>query len=341
VSFSARSNDLDDDEVLAYTDAAFARRGLAYRGRFPERSQVMSLDFRYFAHERAAGANWMLAGQTFASVWWMAGAGVGTSFAAARMAPEFVADPLAVGPRYERYINDLLPIHDTFAWMAKVPRGEVDTAGMVRFSDGFIRTNVRRMARAAQLAPGPVQRAAGWFLETAVERQWVLNNYCTVETAPLADQTEAVFGPSPGSAGASVAEDVVRQLAEVISGRLPVGVVDMLLSPSVVSHLDRLSFKGVQTWKTWLAFLRAQPGTPGLELFDVDVATEADGRVRLDARWRSGVRVSASAAAWYRVQDGRVVEIWTKASNYTFILGPRTTAWRALAKVAAWRYFRR
>ena len=339
VSFEAGSNELDDDEVLALVDAAYVRRGMPYRERFPERAQVMSMDFRYYAHDRAAGANWMLAGQTFAAVWWMSGAGVGTSFAAARMAPAFVRDPMAVGPRYGTYINDLLPIHDTFAWMAHVPRDEVDVAGMVRFSDGFVRTNVRRMARAAQLAPGRVPRAAGRFLEVAVDREWVLNNFCTVEAVPLAEQTEAVFGRSVGPG----AEELVRRLAEVISGRVPLDEADALLAPDVASHLDGLTFKGVQTWKTWVSFLRDQPGTPGLALVEFDVATETDGRVRLDARWRSDAParpLSEPAAAWYRVEGGRIAEIWTKPDNYTFILGP-VTPWRAVRKAGVWTARRR
>jgi len=74
------------------------------------------------------------------------------------------------------------------------------------------------------------------------------------------------------------------------------------------------------------------------------VTAESDGRLRLDARWRSDAPArprSDPAAAWYRVADGRIAEIWTKADNYTFILGPGLTARRAVLEAARWRLLRR
>lgn len=321
VSMVEGSNDLSDEAVLKCVEDAYAARGIRYRERFPKSAQVMSLHHRYFAHERAAGNNYMLAGQTFASTWWMGGAGVGTSFAAARMADDFVRDPVATGRTYTAYLKDLLPIHGTFSWMANTPLSDVTRDSMATFSDNFIRTNVSRLASAAQKSKRRVPRACGHVLEFAVDKKLVLNNYCDVISAPLAQQTETIFGPEPGTPGAQANEAVVLRLADVISGRLPLDTVDELLDPAVVNHLDGIRVNGTRTWKTWLTFLRARPQTPGLELVDAATRLEPDGRITLTARWRAGGRTSEPVDATYRVRGGRIQEIWTKSSNYAFILG--------------------
>jgi hypothetical protein len=156
-----------------------------------------------------------------------------------------------------------------------------------------------------------------------------------VVTAPLAEQTAAVFGPEPGSAAALSAQALVLRLADVISGRAPIDEVESVLVPDVVSHLDGIKVKGVGTWRTWLGYLRSR--ADDLELIDAEVVLESDGRLALTGRWRmggasgaggAGGRTSESvAAAWYKVRNGRIVEIWTKSSNYTFVLGPMMAKW--------------
>jgi flavin-dependent dehydrogenase len=322
VSMTAETNDLSDDEILDAVERAYARRGIRYRERFPEPSTVMTLHHRYFAHDRAAGANWILAGQTYASVWWMAGAGVGTSFVAGRMAADFVADPVATGQKYGKLLANILPIHDTFEWMASASLDEVNADSMRRFADGFIRTNVSRLAKSAQAHKRTVPRVAGRLLEVLVDRELVLKDFCDVVSAPLAEQTLRVFGPEPGTAGAREAEAVVLRLSDVISGRLPLDTIDTLLDPHVVSHLDGIKVKGTKTWKTWLGSLRDRKGMDDLELVEPRCVLEADGRITLLGRWQAGGRSSDEVSATYRVSDGRVVEIWTKSANYVFILGP-------------------
>lgn len=344
VSMTADSNDLSDDEVLSCVAQAYAARGMHYAERYPERAPVMTLHHRYYSHERGAGANWMLAGGTYASVWWMSGAGVGTSFVAGRMAADFVADPVGVGARYGSLLKNLVPIHGTFSWMATVPKAETSHDGMRAFSDGFIRTNVIRLAKSAQIHQRAVPRVCGRLLEMLVDREMVLKDYCNVVTAPLAEQTAAVFGPEPGSAAASQATELVLRLADVISGRLPLDEVDSVLAPDVVSHLDGLTVRGVKTWRTWLGYLRSR--ADDLELIDPAVTLDADGRLGLTGRWQTGGRTSESvAAAHYKVRNGRIVEIWTTSSNYTFVLGPMMAKWygkyAASAGAGLWKRRRR
>jgi hypothetical protein len=162
VSMEDGSNDFSDEEMLQKVEEAYARRGLTYRDRYPETAPIMSLRHRYFAHERAYGPNWVLAGGTYASVWWLAGAGVGTSFVAGQMAAELVAGPGRCrvsstsstcgtwSPSMTRSIGLSTPLAD-----------EMTEAELVRQSDGFVRTNVSRLASASRMSHKP-GLLSGW-----------------------------------------------------------------------------------------------------------------------------------------------------------------------------------
>jgi 2-polyprenyl-6-methoxyphenol hydroxylase-like FAD-dependent oxidoreductase len=326
VSMDEGTNELSDADVLDHVEAAYARRGLAYRTRFPEASPVMTLHHRYYAHERAYGPNWVLAGATYASVWWLAGAGVGTSFVAGRMAADLVRDPEGTGHAYQEYLKDLVPIHDTFDWFVYAPLEQMTERELIRQSDRFVRTNVSRLASASRLGANPVSSVAGMVLGELVRREVLPRHYCEVSKAALSVQTERAFGPETQPDD----EAVVLRLAEVIAGRLEPGWVEHLLSEDVVSHLDGLTAKGVQVWKEWLWFLRTRPGMGDVDLVDVQPHTLADGRVLLTARWRLGSSTSTEVSATYRLQKGRIIEIWTSKTNYEFILGSKARSSAAM-----------
>jgi flavin-dependent dehydrogenase len=129
LSMSAKESSLPDEELLAHAATAFARYGVEYRQRYSEPAATKGLRHSYFAYNRAAGANWLLAGPSFCQVWWMAGAGVGTALAAARLAPKLLGDPTRWGGEYDRYMQRLVAIHETFDYFALTPREGYEPEG--------------------------------------------------------------------------------------------------------------------------------------------------------------------------------------------------------------------
>jgi hypothetical protein len=220
-------------------------------------------------------------------------------------------------------MNDLIPIQSTFDWFALTELGAVEEEGLRRVASQFLRTNLSRLAHASRLTGGFVPAGAGRLLSLVVRKELVGQDYCDVLAAPMAEQTERIFGPE------GVADEaVVRRLAEVIAGRVDIGVADGLLDEGVVSHLDGWTVRGRPAWRTWLCFLRSRRRVPDLDLVDVRTETLTDGRVRLNARWRTRDGTSDDvASATYRVERSRIVEIWTARQNYAFILGP-IARWR-------------
>lgn len=160
-SHDAAEGEVPGDALLDAAERAFARRGLRVREPYAERSAVVALPFRNFAHERAFGANWMLAGPTFAQIWWTSGSGVGTSFAAARVAPAILRAPRAVGRAYQAHMAQLLDLHDVFEWFARADCGAMTAADVAHHADRFVAANLQRLASGARRFGGPAASAAG------------------------------------------------------------------------------------------------------------------------------------------------------------------------------------
>jgi hypothetical protein len=120
--------------------------------------------------------------------------------------------------------------------------------------------------------------------------------------------------------------EVVERLVEMIAGTRDTAEAATVLHPQVISHMDGLTFQGIGTWQTWLAFLRAHSRIANLTADCDRIETNPNQTLTVYGRWRGDDqgKPASSNEVWatYRVQDGLVVEIWTTRTNYPFILGP-------------------
>jgi hypothetical protein len=121
-------------------------------------------------------------------------------------------------------------------------------------------------------------------------------------------------------------EATVSRLIEILAGRAPISAAPEIVARDVVSHMDGYTFRGINTWANWLAYVRTRSlvGPPDLETDRL--VTNDDGTVTAYGRWkgrRDGEPVlSTEVWARYRVREGKIVEIWTTRTNYVFVLGP-------------------
>lgn len=184
---------MSDEELLGIVQDAYARRGLHYRDVFQLPTHVMTLKHRYFAHERAYGANWLLSGPAYCQVWWMSGSGVGTALASAHVAPDVLKSPLEVGRAYQDYLKELLGIHETFDWFARTDPKVFGVENLTNQSDLFIRTNIRRLAKATLLRPNRLAALLGgaFFKFNGAS---LVSGYCDVTRCKLESQAGFVLG---------------------------------------------------------------------------------------------------------------------------------------------------
>jgi flavin-dependent dehydrogenase len=180
VSMTAEESSLSDEELLSRTAIAFARYGIDYRRRFSQPAELKGLRHSYFVYDRAYGANWLLAGPSFCQVWWMAGAGVGTALAAAKLAPKLLREPARWGGEYDRYMKRLEAMQQTFDYFALTPRQEYEPQGLHRFSDRFVINNLTRLAASARMRDSHLGKVTYRTLAWLFARRGTIHDYCAV-----------------------------------------------------------------------------------------------------------------------------------------------------------------
>lgn len=133
----------------------------------------------------------------------------------------------------------------------------------------------------------------------------------------------------------------IRLLGEVLAGHRPLRDVAAAFAPSVIMHADRYIMRGSAAgWIRWVAFMRRHGRVRELTGAFDGFRRAADGTILGSGRFAGFVDGqpvrSAPASARYRVVDGRIAEIWSVRSNYTFMFGDGFATplgfWRTIAR---------
>jgi hypothetical protein len=111
----------------------------------------------------------------------------------------------------------------------------------------------------------------------------------------------------------------------VLSGQAPIESGAEFMATDVVAHVDDWRFRGINVWANWIQYIRTRERVSNPTLLIEDVVVEADATVTVRGRWR-GMRggrdvLSRACSARYRLEEGRIVEIWSTRGNYAFLCG--------------------
>jgi hypothetical protein len=146
-------------------------------------------------------------------------------------------------------------------------------------------------------------------------------------------------------AGATWTDDeiLVARLLAAVGGDAPRDAVVHLLAPDVICHMDRFTARGPDAWVDWVEFIRSR-GVENVKAVVERLETGADGIITAYGGLTAGPEGSAvprGGSARYRVQGGRIAEIWTSRSNYEVVFGSkvhRPLSWMlVLLRMALWR----
>jgi hypothetical protein len=111
----------------------------------------------------------------------------------------------------------------------------------------------------------------------------------------------------------------------ILSGELPIQAGTEIIAPDVVAHVDGWRFQGINVWANWIDYLRTRGRVADPTLLVDQLAVHPDEKVTIRGRWqghRDGrVATSKPGAATYRLENGRIVEIWSTRTNYAFLCG--------------------
>lgn len=117
----------------------------------------------------------------------------------------------------------------------------------------------------------------------------------------------------------------VARLMTILSGELPVHAGADIIAPDVVAHVDGWRFQGINVWANWIDYLRTRGRVAEPTLVVDELAVLPDARVTIRGRWqgkRDGrVATSRQGTATYRLENGRIAEIWSTRTNYAFLCG--------------------
>jgi len=141
----------------------------------------------------------------------------------------------------------------------------------------------------------------------------------------------------------SADEALVVRLLAVISGEAPMGEAEQLLAPDVISHMDQWTVRGITVWYDWLEFLLSKAEGNVTVVLD-RLVTREDGTITAYGNLRTASAPFSSRQehqATYRLENGRIVEVWTTRGNYEMIFGPKVrhpVRWLlVLLEMAIWR----
>jgi hypothetical protein len=117
----------------------------------------------------------------------------------------------------------------------------------------------------------------------------------------------------------------VARLTTILKGELPIHVGSEIIAPGVVAHVDGWRFEGINVWANWIHYLRTRGRVADPTLLVDELSVRPDAKVTIRGRWqgtRDGrVATSKPGMATYRLENGRIVEIWSTRTNYAFLCG--------------------
>ena len=121
----------------------------------------------------------------------------------------------------------------------------------------------------------------------------------------------------------------LRRLVEVLAGAAPLGAVDESFAATFRTHMGVFSTRATAAdWKRWVLFMRETGRIDDLRLDLLDLRLDGEcwsgtacwtGQDRCSAT-REARRSDPLRVCW-RLQDGKIVELWTVPWNYVLVLG--------------------
>ena len=115
----------------------------------------------------------------------------------------------------------------------------------------------------------------------------------------------------------------LNDLVRILQGQKDMSEANKILPPIMKAHLDDHSFNiSIEGWQAWWHFMKKKGRISNVSGGCSEMKENADGTYTLVGSWSGELDgkpvVFEPISARYRIQDGKIVEIWTKRMNYTF-----------------------
>lgn len=115
----------------------------------------------------------------------------------------------------------------------------------------------------------------------------------------------------------------LNHLVTIFQGNRDISEANKILAPTMTAHLDHYEFDiSIDAWQAWWRFMREKGQISNVGAGSTQVKENEDGTYTLVGSWRGEFDgkpvLFEPISARYRIQDGKIVEIWTQRANYAF-----------------------
>jgi flavin-dependent dehydrogenase len=339
VSVDPRQTAADGQALLDWTERALAARGINVREAFPSRGNPIDAQHEHYNHERCFGRNWLLAGASCCQIWFPSSSGVAMGLVAARLAVDVLRAPDTVPPLYQAYIDQVAGIHSGLEWLVRDDPATVTAEVLQRRAEAMSTANLKRLGEYLSFQSAPAELAFGDAVRRLFESDRRPASPVRVESAPKRAQATRMFAapvaPDPWTESPIEVTVLTRPehlpgplaiqgVIDLLSGRLEPDASTRLITPDVTLGIDHFQLQGEAQWNAWLAALRGSQRVSKLELVAGSLTASGSDWV-LIAQWQGVIggqpSVSPQFTITFTLNNGRVSNIQTQRSDYTFVLG--------------------
>lgn len=142
-------------------------------------------------------------------------------------------------------------------------------------------------------------------------------------------------------------KSTLNDLVSILQGQKDMSEADQILPPVTLIHMDNYDLHTtIEGWKAWWAFSKEKGRVSNLNGTCTEIKQNADGTYTLVGEWTGEYEgqpvVSKPVSATYRIDDGKIVEIWSTRKNYIFffsIMRYRIGLWIVFSYLFLWRLF--
>jgi len=119
---------------------------------------------------------------------------------------------------------------------------------------------------------------------------------------------------------------ILEQLLPFLVEKKDLSAAADIISPHVISHMDHFTSRGFETWMLWVHFINTRRRVSQLDIILDSMEANPDESITAHGKWQAFRRgkpaISGRISATYKFDNGKIVEIWTTRTNYTFLVGP-------------------
>ena len=195
-SINAQKNEgvTSKEQIMELLDRAYQKRGIDYRKYYSQETEIVSIENQYFIHERAGGANWLLAAGTYSQVWFPSGSGVAIALYTARFADRWLKSPKKANKQYEKFIRRFLPSHGIHDQIISSNLKDLTYRQMYQLTDSLLTNSLSIMCTYAQSRNSSLGALIATLIKSLMELKLLkISYFCKILESEMENQTKDIY----------------------------------------------------------------------------------------------------------------------------------------------------